>query len=128
MATKSTNETKTASDSSGLDKSYQEYAVCTVGGGQQIVCKGDIVQLDKRDVKTGDKLVIDDVLALRTKDKFELGTPLVKGASIQATVIEEDHKGVKLQVMHKRRRKHSKTSIGHRQHYTLVHVDAIKGS
>ncbi|HLT23739.1 MAG TPA: 50S ribosomal protein L21, partial [Ignavibacteria bacterium] len=56
--------------------------------------------------------------------KFEIGTPLLDGKSIQATVV--DHvKDDKVIVFKKKRRKGYQKKRGHRQQYTLISIDKI---
>jgi large subunit ribosomal protein L21 len=55
-----------------------------------------------------------------------VGTPVVKGATIKATVVG-DEKGPKLIIFKYRQKKHYRVKTGHRQVYTRVKIEAIEG-
>jgi len=64
------------------------------------------------------------VLMVADGDKITIGTPLVKGAKVQATVVNQG-RADKVHVFKMRRRKYSKKQQGHRQNYTEIQVDQI---
>ena len=53
-----------------------------------------------------------------------IGTPVVAGASIKATVISQG-RGEKVRIFKMRRRKHYMRRAGHRQNYTEIRIDEI---
>jgi large subunit ribosomal protein L21 len=53
-----------------------------------------------------------------------VGTPLVSGAKVQATVVAQV-KGPKVTVFRYKAKERIRTKTGHRQHYTRVRIDAI---
>ena len=57
----------------------------------------------------------------------KVGTPLVEGASVQATVLEQA-RGPKIIMIKKRRRKNSRRKRGHRQDLTVVRVTDIQAA
>ncbi len=103
----------------------ESYAVLALGSKQQLVRVGDIVRVEKLTAEAGKKLQLDQVLCVKSGKTFKVGQPHVQGASVEASVVDSI-KGPKLSVFYKRRRKHSRKKIGHRQLYTLVQIDAIK--
>ena len=53
-----------------------------------------------------------------------VGTPLVEGAKVTATVVDHG-RAPKIIVFKKKRRKHYKRTKGHRQGYTTLKIDSI---
>jgi large subunit ribosomal protein L21 len=100
------------------------FAVLKTGGKQYTVRTGDVLRVEKLDAAAGDTIQFNDILMLGG-DRPVIGTPLVAGAAVQATVIDQI-KGEKTIHFVKRRRKHSsQRTKGHRQHLTLVRVTGI---
>ena len=56
-----------------------------------------------------------------------MGKPLVLGAVVRATVIENG-RGPKIRIIKFRRRKHYRKQMGHRQNYTKVVINEILGA
>jgi large subunit ribosomal protein L21 len=100
------------------------FAVLKTGGKQYTVRTGDVLRVEKLDAAAGDTIQFNDILMVGG-DAPVIGTPLVAGAAVQATVIDQI-KGEKTIHFVKRRRKHSsQRTKGHRQHLTLVRVTGI---
>ena len=100
------------------------YAIIETGGKQYKVQKNDIVAVEKLSAKGGDKVQFNTVL-LTGGEQVRVGDPLVKGAGVQATVIDQI-KGKKVISFVKRRRKSSsKSKKGHRQQITLLKITDI---
>jgi len=100
------------------------YAIIGSGGKQEKVSKGDIVELEKIDAEKGKKIKLTEVLLVNTGKEVKIGTPLVKKAVVNATVLAQD-KGKKVIVFKKKRRKQYKRKRGHRQLLTRVRIDEI---
>ncbi len=103
------------------------YAVIKTGGKQFQVSEGDIIQVEKLDGETGDTVEFDEVLMLRTDSDVKIGTPVVKGAAVSATILDQT-KGKKIIVYKFKRRKDYRRKQGHRQKYTKLRIDSIKVS
>ncbi len=100
------------------------YAIIETGGKQYKVQKDDILAVEKLSAKGGDKVQFNSVLLTGGKE-VRVGDPLVKGAGVQATVIDQI-KGKKVISFVKRRRKSSsKSKKGHRQQITLLKITDI---
>jgi large subunit ribosomal protein L21 len=103
------------------------YAIIRSGGKQYRVAEGDRLQVE-RDVlgnAENEKVTFSEVLMLGG-DKPQVGDPLVKGASVVATVLGET-RGEKVIVFKKKRRKnHTKRTHGHRQDVVEIRIDSIK--
>ncbi|WP_149589584.1 50S ribosomal protein L21 [Tabrizicola flagellatus] len=97
------------------------FAVLKTGGKQYKVQAGDVLRVEKLDAVAGDKIQFNEILMVGTT----IGMPFVKGAAVQAEVIDQI-KGEKTIHYVKRRRKHSsQRTKGHRQHLTLVRVTEV---
>ncbi|NBV54366.1 MAG: 50S ribosomal protein L21 [Proteobacteria bacterium] len=101
------------------------YAIVMTGGKQLKVAKGDEIAVEKLDAKVGESVVLDKVLLVAAEGSLKIGTPLLKGASVTAEILQQD-KGPKMIAFKKRRRQNSRRKIGHRQPFTLVRVTGIK--
>ena len=100
------------------------FAVLKTGGKQYRVQAGDVLKVERLAADAGETVQFNDVLMLGG-DAPVVGAPMVAGAAVQATVIDQI-KGEKLIHYVKRRRKHSsQRTKGHRQKLTLVRVTDI---
>ncbi len=101
-------------------------AIFRDGGRQYKVSEGATVEVDYRNVEAGSTLEFDEVLLVGEGAGAKVGTPLVAGAKVVGTVLDQV-RGPKLIVAHFRRRKNSRKRNGHRQPYTQVRIDRIEG-
>jgi large subunit ribosomal protein L21 len=100
------------------------FAVIKTGGKQYRVQQGDVLRVEKLAADAGETIQFNEILIVGD----QIGAPLVAGAAVQATVIDQI-KGDKVIHFVRRRRKHSsKRTKGHRQHLTLVRVTEILAS
>ncbi|MGE0709630.1 MAG: 50S ribosomal protein L21 [Planctomycetota bacterium] len=101
-------------------------AVIRDRGKQYKVAEGDVLEIDLlAGAQDGAKVEFSDVLLTSDGTKVQVGAPTVGGASVAATVVDAEHKGKKIDVVHFRRRKDSMTKTGHRAKYTHVKIDKI---
>ena len=101
------------------------YAVIESGGKQHRVEKGEILQLEKLNAATGDKVKFDKVLLVGEGESVKIGKPYVQGGQVTAEVLREG-RGDKIKIIKFNRRKHYKRQQGHRQWYTEVKITGIK--
>ena len=101
------------------------YAIVEIAGQQFKVVKDQQIFVHRLDQKEGDKVSFDNVLLVDNDGKVKVGAPAVKGATVDATVIEH-LKGDKVIVFKKKRRKGYRKKNGHRQYLTSVKIDNIK--
>ncbi len=99
------------------------FAVIRTGGKQYRVQKDDKIEIEKLDVKEGDKVDFDEVLFVDGK----IGEPVVKGAKVAATVIAQK-RAPKITIFKKKRRQNYRRKKGHRQPLTLVQITDIKAA
>lgn len=100
------------------------YAVIETGGKQYRVKQGDVLDVEKLDAAPGDTVKLDRVLAVNAGAGLTVGTPLVAGALVTASVLDQ-HRGEKVINFKKKRRKGYHRKIGHRQSLTRLKVEAI---
>ncbi|APX72571.1 50S ribosomal protein L21 [Companilactobacillus allii] len=102
------------------------YAIIKTGGKQYKVEENDSIFIEKLDVEEGDAVTFDDVILVSDGDSVKVGDPVVKGASVTGKV-EKQGKDKKVVTYKYKPKKHSHTKTGHRQPYTKVLIDSIKG-
>jgi large subunit ribosomal protein L21 len=100
-------------------------AIIKTGGKQYKVSEGDTLRVEKLTTELGKSVSIDHVLSVIDGDKVTIGTPVVKGASVDATVVSHG-RGEKVTIFKMNRRKHYRKTQGHRQSFTEIKIDKIK--
>lgn len=100
------------------------YAIVEIGGRQYRAVAGQYIDVDKLPYEEGDTVTFDTVLMLSDGDSTTVGTPVIEGASVSATV-EQQFRGEKLIVYKYRQRTSYRRKQGHRQYHTRIRVDAI---
>ena len=101
------------------------YAIISDGGRQFKVEEGQQLDLDYRQASSGNKLILDRVLAYRDDDGLKVGRPTLDSVTVTAEVLAPVQ-GPKLVVQKFRRRKNSSTKTGHRQMYTRAKITKIE--
>lgn len=100
------------------------YAVIKTGGKQYRVVQGERLKVEKLDVEVGGTVTLDQILMVSDGDKTTIGSPIIKGASVKATVVSHG-RGDKVMIFKMRRRKHYRKTQGHRQSFTEIKIEAI---
>ena len=100
------------------------YAVIRTGGKQYRVQPGDVLKVEKLAGEAGSTLTFGEVLLVGEGAAQTVGKPLVDGAAVAATVLEQT-RGDKILILKKRRRKHYRRRGGHRQDITVVRIAEI---
>lgn len=101
------------------------YAVVRTGGKQYKVAPGDWLDVEKLAGEVGEQVALDDVLLVHDGEQLVIGQPVVKGASVKATV-KAQHKGKKVIVFKYKPKERYRVKNGHRQNLTRLHIDAIE--
>ena len=102
------------------------YAVIKTGGKQYRVVAGERLKVEKLEVEVGGKVALDQVLVLSDGETTTIGAPIIKGATVNATVVSHG-RGDKVMIFKFRRRKHYRKTQGHRQSYTEILINDIGG-
>ena len=100
------------------------FAVIRTGGKQYRVTPNAVLKIEKLEAEPGGTVTFTDVLAVGSDGNLTLGSPVVAGASVTATVIAQDRLD-KVIIFKKRRRQNSRRKNGHRQHVTVLRVSGI---
>lgn len=100
------------------------YAVIKTGGKQYRVASGQKIKVESIVADVGAQLTLDQVLAVGDGANVQLGTPLVAGATVKATVVAQG-RHPKVRIFKMRRRKHFQKHAGHRQNFTELRIDSI---
>ncbi len=96
-------------------------------GRQFTVSEGDVLKVNAYpETKAGDSVDINEVLMIGEGSDARFGAPLIEGASVKITILE-NKKDKKVVVFKKKRRQGYKKRRGHRQHLSVIKVESIKG-
>ncbi len=99
------------------------YAIVKSGGKQYRVEVGETVQVATIEKDVDEQIEL-EALMVGDGDNITIGTPLVEGVMVKATIVEHG-RGEKIIVFKKKRRKQYKRKQGHRQNYTAIKIDSI---
>ncbi len=102
------------------------FAVIKTGGKQYKVKEGSQFKVEKLTAEAGGKITFGDVLLVADEagQNVKIGTPLVAGAKVEATVVEQG-RADKITVVKYRAKLRYRRKIGHRQLFTEVKIDKI---
>lgn len=100
------------------------HAIIETGGKQYKVTEGDTLFIEKLASEAGANVTFDKVLAVIDGDKITVGTPVVEGAKVDASVVKNG-KGKKVIVFKYKPKKGYRRKQGHRQPYTKVTIGKI---
>jgi len=100
------------------------YAVIKTGGKQYRVRKGDKLKVEKLDGEEGATIELDQVLMVGEGADVKVGTPVLAGGKVSAT-IKAQGRGKKIEIVKFRRRKHHQKRTGHRQSFTELEITDI---
>lgn len=100
------------------------YAVIKTGGKQYRVAAGEKIKVEQIPADVGSEIVLDQVLMVGEGESVKIGTPMLAGASVKATVLAHG-RHAKVRIFKMRRRKHYQKHQGHRQNYTELRIETI---
>ena len=100
------------------------FAVIRTGGKQYRVAPNEVIKVEKLPGEAGALITFSDVLAVGSDAGTTIGAPLVPGATVSATVLEQARLD-KIIIFKKRRRQNSRRKNGHRQHVTVLRISSI---
>ena len=100
------------------------YAVIKTGGKQYRISTGEKLKIESIPADIGQEITLDQVLSVGEGDQLKVGTPLVTGAVVKATVLAQGRHD-KVTIFKMRRRKHYQKHQGHRQNYTEILIGSI---
>ena len=101
------------------------FAIIQTGGKQYKVKASEILKIEQlENLKPESKIEFNEILAYGDDNNIEVGSPLVKGAKVEAELLKNG-KNRTILVFKKRRRKNSRRKNGHRQLFSLVKIKKI---
>ena len=103
------------------------YAVIKTGGKQYRVVAGERLKVEKLVADVGATVTLDQVLMVADGAQTTIGSPIIKGATVNATVLSHG-RGDKVMIFKFRRRKHYRKTQGHRQSYTEIQISDINAT
>lgn len=101
-----------------------KYAIFEDGGKQYKAVEGSTIDVDRYQADVGDQIDLERVLLITDGEQTTVGTPYVKGAKVEATVVSQV-KGKKIVVFKYKPRVRYRVKSGHRQKYTRLKIDSI---
>ncbi len=101
----------------------EAYAVIETGGKQYRVQQGDVLDVELLAEDAGASVEF-DALAVSNGSELTIGAPVVDGAKVKTSVVE-NFRGKKIYSFKKKRRKGYRRKIGHRQGLTKIKVEEI---
>ncbi|KAJ4770118.1 50S ribosomal protein L21 [Rhynchospora pubera] len=120
-------EFEAVTESTKRDKGEDVYAVVMIGSRQYIVYPGRYLNTQRlKGANVNDKIILNKVLLVGTRDKYYIGQPIVTNAAVHA-VVEEQGKDPKVIIMKYKRKKNYRRKIGHRQPNTRLRIIGISG-
>ncbi|MDF9599200.1 50S ribosomal protein L21 [Bacillus cereus] len=99
------------------------YAIIETGGKQLKVEAGQTIYVEKLDIEAGETVTFDKVLFVGG-DAVKVGSPVIEGASVTATV-EKQGRSKKIIVFKYKAKKNNRKKQGHRQSYTKLVIEKI---
>jgi large subunit ribosomal protein L21 len=104
--------------------SVMKYAIVEDGGKQYKAIEGSVIDVDRFPAEAGEQIDLERVLLVVEDGEVAVGTPLVEGAKVQATVVSQV-KGPKIVVFKYKPQVRYRVKQGHRQQYTRLMIDSI---
>jgi len=102
-----------------------KFVIIEQGGKQYRAAEGEMIEVDRLPNEEGESLTLEDILLSVDDEEIIIGTPLIKGAKVQAKVL--DHfKGRKILVFKYRPKQRYRVKTGHRQQYTRLLIESIE--
>ena len=97
------------------------YAVIKTGGKQYRVKPDDVLEIERLPGEAGDMIEFSQVLMVAGESGIEVGTPIIADAIVAAELVEQT-RGDKIKVFKKKRRKHYRRTLGHRQDLSQIRI------
>jgi large subunit ribosomal protein L21 len=110
-----------------LQESDPMYAVVNTGGKQYKVQQGEVLRIEKIPGDVGSPVNFDRVLMFSDGENVSIGQPVLDNVAVEGHIVEQG-KAKKILVFKYKRRKRYRRKQGHRQEFTAVQIDSIKGA
>ncbi len=103
-----------------------KYAVIKTGGKQYKVSEGDVIEVDRLNVKEG-PLNFEEVLLLVSDENVEIGKPFISNAKVSAKLLEQK-KGEKIRVAKFKSKVRYRRVTGFRAQLSKVVIEKIESA
>jgi large subunit ribosomal protein L21 len=103
-----------------------KYAIIRSGARQFRCVEGTTIEVDRLPVAAGADHVFEEVLLIVNDGSVTVGTPIIAGAAVKATVID-DFRAPKVIAYRYKAKERQRKKRGHRETYTRLMVNAIEG-
>ena len=100
------------------------FAIFETGGKQYKASASKIIEIEKLEAEVGKTIQFKNVLLLNDSKTTKIGSPNVDGAIVEAKLLD-NVKDRTILIFHKRRRKHSRKTNGHRQRHSKIQITKI---
>jgi len=107
-----------------IGETNMRYAIIEDGSKQYKAVEGGSLEIDFFPAEAGEQIELDKVLMIIDDGQAIIGTPLVEGAKVMATVVDQI-KGPKLIVFKYKPKQRYRIKTGHRQKYVRLQVNEI---
>lgn len=97
------------------------FTVIKTGGKQYVVRAGEKLKIEKLNANEGGKIEFDEVLLKTDGENIEVGSPLIKGAKVEAEIVRQG-RGRKIIVFKYHAKTRYRKKKGHRQYFTEVKI------
>ena len=101
-----------------------KYAIVEDGGKQYKAVEGNTIEVDRFPAEIGEQVDLEHVLLVSDDQNIKVGTPIVDGVTVKATVVAQV-KGPKIVVFKYKPKQRYRVKSGHRQKYTRLRIDEI---
>jgi large subunit ribosomal protein L21 len=102
------------------------FAIVSIAGQQFKVEEGQQIFVHRLAANEGDAVSFDTVHLIDNDGNVTIGVPNINGAKVSASVLAH-LKGDKVIVFKKKRRKGYRKKNGHRQQFSQIKIESIKG-
>lgn len=101
-----------------------KYAIVEDGGKQYRAIEGQTIEVDHFSSDLDEQIDLEKILLISDGEATTVGTPLISGAKVLATVVSQI-KGPKVVGFRYKPKKRIRSKFGHRQQYTRLRIDSI---
>src|SRR5947208_2883683 len=103
-----------------------KYAIIRSGARQFRCVEGTTIEVDRLPVTPGATHTFGEVLLIANDGAVTVGTPIIAGATVNATVIDE-FRATKVIAFRYKAKERQRRKRGHRETYTRLLVNSIEG-
>jgi large subunit ribosomal protein L21 len=102
-----------------------QYAVIETGGKQYKITNGDVLEVDRLNVKAGESIALDKVLLTVNDGSVEIGAPYLEGVTVSAKVVD-NFRGEKIRAARFRAKSNYHRVTGFRAELTRLEISDIQ--